>query len=111
MVLSMEYRLFHLREAYFAGKAFLPLSVVGTVDLRHYHEVYASTLALPAGASSTDATMLEQLFYIFNMEHPANYHAHSMSVGDVVMLDDSRLYFCDQFGFAALDENNSRGSL
>lgn len=46
---------------------------------------------------------LERLFYIFNMEHPADYKARSMSLSDVVEVIDpekgSRFYFCDTAGF------------
>ncbi len=45
----------------------------------------------------------EDLFYIFNVEHPADFRGRSMSMSDVVELVDpmkgSKFFFCDTFGF------------
>lgn len=47
----------------------------------------------------SDAAALEELFFIFNMNRPDDFHGHSMSVSDVVVLNDSDAWFCDSFGF------------
>ena len=49
---------------------------------------------------------LEYLFERFNIDHPANYAAHSMSVSDIVCLYDDnkqRYFFCDNIGWKELD--------
>lgn len=45
-----------------------------------------------------DMETLERIFYILNMEHPSDYHTHSLSVSDIVKLHD-KMYFCDSIGF------------
>ena len=49
---------------------------------RQYEPVY--TGALPEGGSTGEK--LESLFQTFNLERPADYTAHSMSVGDLVLI-------------------------
>ena len=43
-------------------------------------------------------TALDDLFRQFNLNHPEDFHGHSMSVSDVVVLDD-RMYYCDNYGW------------
>jgi hypothetical protein len=61
----------------------------------------------PSNPDSADS-VLESLFYKFNMDHPVDYRAHSLSVGDVVVLfeDDwsSRTaYSCMPIGWTKLE--------
>lgn len=67
------------------------------VDIRDYVMVYA-------GKGNLDTENgLEELFYIFNQERPADYHAASMSVSDLVCLSDSNnersWWYVDGIGF------------
>lgn len=41
---------------------------------------------------------LEEVFYQFNNEYPADFRGHSLSVSDIVEVD-GKLYFCDSAGF------------
>ena len=41
---------------------------------------------------------LEKLFTKFNLHHPADFRGHSLSVSDIIKLDD-KFYYCDSFGF------------
>lgn len=43
-------------------------------------------------------TILENLFAKFNLDHPEDFHGHSLSVSDVVDLDGT-LYYCDDYGW------------
>lgn len=46
--------------------------------------------------------LLENLFEKFNLYHPEGYRAHSMSVSDVVRINDGneiKYYYCDSFGW------------
>ena len=50
----------------------------------------------------TNGDLLEKIFYIFNMKRPNDFHGHSLSVGDIVVLhedDYKRAYICDIFGW------------
>lgn len=65
-----------------------------TVSKCAYKSVYSGLIR----AEGSVASILEDLYYKFNMDHPADFRGHSMSVSDVVVLDDAA-YFCDDFGF------------
>ena len=50
-----------------------------------------------------DLDLLNYLFEMFNVNHPKGYRGHSMSVSDVIRIDENnetRFYFCDSFGWA-----------
>ncbi|MCD8054971.1 MAG: DUF3846 domain-containing protein [Lachnospiraceae bacterium] len=69
------------------------------IDSRIYDKVFSGEVP------SQD---LEQVYQIFNLNHPKEYRGRSLSVSDVVeILDDesgkSTFYFCDSFGFAKVD--------
>jgi hypothetical protein len=64
------------------------------VDKENYDEVYTGSTEF----ESTVNVILEELFYTFNMDHPADYRGQSMSVSDVIKLDGD-FYFCDSCGF------------
>ena len=50
---------------------------------------------------------LEKLFYIFNEEHPADYHSASMSVSDIVCLigecNHRFWFYVDGIGFKEIE--------
>lgn len=51
---------------------------------------------------SFEAKDLEEIYRIFNMQHPKDFRGHSLSVSDVVEISDgqkSSFYFCDSVGF------------
>lgn len=57
---------------------------------------------------SVDASNIEDIYYVFNMHHPANYRGHSLSVSDVVEIISSKdipkgFYYCDDFGFKTIE--------
>lgn len=41
-----------------------------------------------------DRAVLNHLFYLFNAAHPADFKSYSLSVGDVVRLDNVRVWRC-----------------
>lgn len=49
---------------------------------------------------------LEDLYVKFNIDHPEDFHGHSMSVSDIVALktaDEVSFYYVDSFGFQKLE--------
>ena len=47
-----------------------------------------------------EVTGPEQVFVMFNVDHPAGYTGRSLSMSDVVeFVDDGVFYFCDFIGF------------
>ena len=60
-----------------------------------YEKVYE------ARASSDDNT-LEKIYVKYNTNHPADYQAHSLSMSDVVVVNQDgkkSAWFCDAFDF------------
>lgn len=54
-----------------------------------------------------DSVSLDELYSIFNQNHPADFKGHSMSVSDVVIVNrdgDMKAYYVDSFGFADLPD-------
>ena len=48
---------------------------------------------------ASDEDMLEAIFYFLNMRHPDDYKHRSLSVGDVVTLNNDRSYLCAPLGW------------
>ena len=44
---------------------------------------------------------IEDVFFLFNVNHPEGYTGRSMSVSDIVEINGT-YYFCDAFGFKKL---------
>ncbi len=73
----------------------LPDDVNG-LDLRDYDLVWDGLTAYP---ESNDIQILNNLFHKLNVgEKPISYHGHSLSVSDLVALED-RLYCCQSIGW------------
>ena len=69
----------------------------GVPDLKNYHVVFDGEL------KTND---LEEIFTIFNLNHPSGFRGHSLSMSDVVELydeGDCRLYYVDQFGYKEME--------
>ena len=69
------------------------------VDPANYDLIYTATLA--------PGTSLEDIFTRFNIDRPADFKGHSLSVSDVVVLrhgDRQEAHFCDDVGFREVPE-------
>ena len=67
-----------------------------------YDVMYGGTLNT---ASTDPAIICENLFTKFNIDRPEDFHGHSLSVSDVVVLKQQGIvnyYFVDSFGFKEL---------
>ena len=70
-----------------------------SVDPANYKEVYTGELE--------EGTTLDNLYEKFNIDHPADFTGHSMSVSDVIVLHqngEDKAYFVDSFGFSEVPE-------
>ena len=45
---------------------------------------------------------LEKLFFMFNNNHPKDFKGHSLSVSDIIEINNE-LYFCDSFGWEKIN--------
>ena len=70
---------------------------------RQDYDLIYTRAGLPEGKTAGD--LLENLFFDFNEQRPADYHAHSLSVSDIVALkqgDKVSYHYCDSVGFKEL---------
>lgn len=75
----------------------------GDIDMTIYDNVWGGYVY---------ANDLEDIFYIFNMQHPTDYRGHSLSVSDIVDVWWSDtiqpgMYFVDSFGFKLIQKWDS----
>lgn len=52
--------------------------------------------------ATTETNTLDKLYTKFNIDHPADFKGHSMSMSDIVVLNDKgtrTAWYCDSFGF------------
>lgn len=73
------------------------------IEQNHYDKVYSGSTDNKSSANE----VLESLFVKFNLQFPSDYRARSMSVSDVVVLNDhgkKQAYFCDSFGFVEVPQ-------
>lgn len=68
----------------------------GVIDLGDYNEVANGEIV-----SVNVDTALEELFTIFNVRRPKDFNGHSLSVSDIVKIDDI-YYYCDSIGWKKL---------
>ncbi|MBQ3566627.1 MAG: hypothetical protein IJA12_05555, partial [Oscillospiraceae bacterium] len=62
-----------------------------------YDLVYEGNLSDINGSSVEDK--LSKIYEIFNLNHPEDFRGHSLSVSDVITLDNTNAYYVDSFGF------------
>lgn len=74
------------------------MKVAGRVDPSIYKTIYDGNV---------DTENLESAFILCNENHPVGYNGHSMSVSDVVQLEDGSCHYCDSFGFKELTDFDS----
>lgn len=66
--------------------------------LTDYVEVYKGTIEKGDG---TDLPILDDLFYKFNCSQPTDFKGHSLSVSDIIVLED-KYYYCNSVGWIKL---------
>lgn len=101
----MKYRFLTLKRDCkdYRYKRFSPLYILDEssikVDINDYICVYEGEYNR---SKKNIIGILENLYEIFNINRPSDYHGASMSVSDIIVLDDE-YYYCDSFGFKKLD--------
>lgn len=68
-------------------------------NIKDYQKVYELDIDDTPMLLYTD--ILEEVFCIFNMNSPKDFTGHSLSVSDVVFIDDKG-YYCDSFGWSTI---------
>lgn len=70
-------------------------------DFKTYDKMYEADVSMLSGKSTGEK--LESAFYVFNQERPEDFKGHSLSVSDVVVLDNTA-YYVDSVGFKPLKD-------
>ena len=73
-------------------------SMNACINVSSYKLVYESSIRQSA--------TLDDIFEIFNLDHPDDFKGHSLSVSDVVAIKEGEIwtaYFVDSFGFQKID--------
>lgn len=88
-----------------AGISFMPMDELmkqgKTPKISSYDKVYeGNTVDMQIGGE-TLAQTLEEFFRKFNIDRPDDFKGHSLSVSDVIVLQD-KAYYVDRVGFKAL---------
>jgi len=60
-------------------------------NMKEYNNVYDGEIEV---VGKRDEVILDMLFTEFNLNHPDDFHGHSLSVSDVVVLNGT-IYYCD----------------
>jgi len=100
----MKYQIYQIKRDLLTQCGFLGLDMMKNlnrkieIELENYNIVYEGEL----NEDKIVNQLLEKLFYIFNVEHPKDFEGRSMSVSDIVKLDD-KYYFCDSIGWKKID--------
>ena len=63
--------------------------------------------------ADVDCKNLEDVYAMFNLNHPDDFRGHSLSVSDVVEIGEGEaiakgFYFCDSFGYKKVDFDSSK---
>jgi hypothetical protein len=101
----MRYRFLRLRDEFQREFNYRSLDAIGHVDYSRYEMIWADDLPdMPAEAA------LEELFRVFNVDHPEGFRFASMSMSDVVAIDGGDSFYCDRCGWTRLTGENAVGT-
>lgn len=73
------------------------------VDISKYEQVYSGQKE----ESSSPFETLESIYTEFNISPPEDYRSYSLSVSDIVVLNENgkkKAYYCDSIGFTELPD-------
>ena len=102
----MKYSIFQIKfpsnegeEKIYLKYAFNSLDRIDNVDLNRYEKVYDGNLET---TTDDDIEILEELFTMFNINHPEDFKGRSMSTSDIVLLNN-QYYYCDSYGWKKIN--------
>ena len=70
------------------------------VDKQNYNFLYSGTIKRD---NSSVKEILDAIFYKFNIDRPADFKGHSLSVSDVIVLE-AEAFYVDSIGFVEVPE-------
>lgn len=99
------YQLQHTEETrYYRFEGMERLQAQGlAVEREHYDLIYTASLI----EESNNGNLLDKLYEKFNLDHPADYRGHSLSVSDIVVLKQAgevSCHYVDSYGFTPVPD-------
>ena len=70
----------------------------GNVNIDDYDIVYSGDI----DDTRLSEPLLDELFRIFNISKPDDFHGHSLSVSDIIYVKGTGFYYVDDYGFKKL---------
>jgi hypothetical protein len=97
---TIHYKFYQVKKVFRRYHGFLDLESYESIhkekiNLNRYLIAYEKQINL---SYSTIHEVLDYLFRIFNIEHPKDFDGYSMSVGDIIEINEI-FYYCDSFGW------------
>lgn len=74
----------------------------GGVHKADYSEVYSDQIEGVEVKNLDERSVqeiLEKIYTAFNTSHPVDFTGHSLSMSDLVEIDDVGIYYCDTYGW------------
>ena len=68
-------------------------------DVRDYEVVYSGSVTM----NKSVYTVLDDLFIKFNANRPEDFHGHSLSVSDLIRLEDGRIFYVEPIGYTQIN--------
>lgn len=95
----MQYKIYQLNKDN-SDKLFLPLeALTNKVSIRNYSMVYQGDVKDLKEADLTNVySILNEIYYKFNIEPPMDFYGWALSVSDIVEINGNR-YYVDSINF------------
>ena len=97
-IYQIKYPTSDIEQETYRKYVFSPLNWIDYVDMNRYEKVWTG----PITDSDDIYETLEKIFEIFNIHKPANFHGHSLSVSDIVEINN-KYYYCDSMGWVEVE--------
>lgn len=98
-----KYHIYQFKDEYMEKYGFMHYDFLKNRDVDIKKDMYALMYSdAEIGVDCPDEVYLEKIFRRFNIERPEDFKGHSLSVSDVVVLNDTA-YYTDSFGFKRLE--------
>ena len=83
----------------FSKYAYRSLDRIDYVHPEYYEKTYEGNIETD---KTDEIKILEEIFTLLNINHPEDYKGHSLSVSDIVVLNDKK-YYCNSYGWDEIE--------
>jgi len=100
-VLQIPFPNTEVQENIYMRYAFHRLKTIDRVHLDYYKTVYEGYIKTK---ETNIFKVLEKLFIKLNINHPIDYKGRSLSISDIIIIND-HYYYCDSLGWVEIEFN------